>query len=366
MSIQRFSHKNPHNPEGKPTVCVIRYGAIGDTVQAISLLKVLKEEGYHVTFVCAWPGSMLAETDPHIDRLIVQTQNQVPMSQLGHLWLWMERKGNYGKPFDKWVNLTESVENNLLAIPGNVKFGWAPLVRHRTMNFNYLEHQHGLAEIPFRPSYKFYPLPEEVKWREQEQAAMAKRGIKKRILWALAGSSRTHKVYPHMQDIWRHVLQYYPDWGVVTIGDNSTQAFEFGDFATNPRFWAASGRYNLRQTATLVETADIVIGPETGLMSMAAFYPMPKVVLLTHSTIENLTRDWVNTASLWAPNTHCPGRGANLVAACHKMLPTFEGCRQHEKFLTAQCSAETKPEWVWEVLQTCMRTGQAPKWSPPE
>lgn len=364
MSIHRFSHKQDPNPKKLPTACVIRYGAIGDTVQAISLLKVLKEEGYHVTFMCAWPGSQLAETDPHIDRLIVQTQNQVPMGELGHLWLWFEHRGAYGKKFDKWVNLTESVENNLLALPGNVKFAWAPLVRHKAMNFNYLEWQHGLAEIPFRPSYKFYPLPEEIKWRDQELAKMAKRGIKKRIFWALAGSSRTHKIYPHMQEIWRHVLHHYPEWGIVTIGDDSTKPMEVG-FHGESRMWLASGCYNLRQTATLLESADVVVGPETGLMSMAAFYPMPKICILSHSTIENLTRDWVNTTSMWAPKTECPGRGKNLVLACHKMLPNFEGCRQNEKTLVAQCMTEVKPEWVWEAIQTCMRTGEAPKWTPP-
>ena len=364
MATHKFSHKKEPNPEGKPAACVIRYGAIGDTVQAMSLLKVLKEEGYHVTFICAWPGSQIAETDPHIDRLIVQTQNQVPMAQLGHLWIWYEAKGNYGKKFDKWVNLTESVENNLLAIPGNIKFSWAPKVRHDIMNVNYLEHQHGLAEIPYRPSFKFYPTQDEIEWRKREQAAMEKKGIKKRIVWALAGSSRTHKVYPYMEAIWQHVLEYYPDWGVITMGDESTKPMEMR-FQGKDRMWLASGRYNLRQTATLLETADVVIGPETGLMSMAGFYEMPKVLILSHSTVQNLSRDWLNTVSLWAPKTHCPGRGNNLVPACHKMLPTFEGCKQHEKTMVAQCASEIKPEWVWEVLQSAMNTGKAPQWQPP-
>jgi len=365
LSVHRYSWKNPVNPEGKPTVAVVRYGAFGDTVQAMSLVKVLKEEGYHVTFIGQHPSADVVKHDPNIDRLIVQTQNQVPIGQLGHFWLWMENQGAPGgKRFDKWINLTESIEGNLLAMPGNVKFTWSPRARHKLMDFNYLEHQHLVGDVPFRPSFTFYATDEERKWREQERARMKKAGIEKYILWGLAGSSRTHKVYPHSEAVWRHVLKFYPTWGIVTAGDPSTKEFEKG-FDGEPRMWLTSGKYTMRQVMLMMETADVVVGPETGLMSAAGFYPMPKLLVLSHSTITNLSRDWVNCASLYAPETHCPGRGANEAPACHCMLPSFERCRRNEQFGVAQCTVEIKPEWVWEVLQVCMNTGQAPKWSPP-
>jgi hypothetical protein len=233
------------------------------------------------------------------------------------------------------------------------------------MNHNYLEFQHLIAQVKYVPTFTFYPTDEEKRWRDAELARMRKAGIQKFIFWSLAGSSRTHKVYPHAQVIWEHVLQYYPDWGIVTIGDPSCAPFE-GEYKNRQRMWCTSGRYSIRQGMTLQQAADCVVGPETGFMSSAAFLPMPKVVFLSHSTVENLTRDWVNTVSLYAPKTHCPGRGENEAPACHKMLPTFEGCRANDKFGAAQCTVETLPEWTWEVLQTCMRTGSAPSWSPPE
>jgi len=365
MSTHRFSWKDKKNPQGLPTACVVRYGAFGDVVQAASLLAQLKKDGYHVTFMTQHPSHEIVTHDPNIDRLIVQTMNQVPMAVLGHLWLWWQAHGAPGdKPFDKWVNLTESVENNLLAIPGNIKFAWSPIGRHAIMNVNYIEHQHRIGDVPFNPTFKFYSTDEEKRWRDQERARMKKAGIEKYILWALAGSSRTHKVYPHAPAVWDHVLQYYPEWGVVTVGDESCKVLEEG-YAGKTRMWLTSGKYTIRQVMLMLETADVVVGPETGTMSAAGFYPMPKICLLTHSTIENLTRDWVNCTSIWAPNTHCPGRGKNEVLACHKMLPNFEGCLQNPQTLVAQCSTETKPEWMWEALQTCMRTGIAPKWSPP-
>jgi ADP-heptose:LPS heptosyltransferase len=295
----------------------------------------------------------------------VQTPNQVPIQQLGMFWQWFEVYGAPGaKRFDKWINLTESIEANLLAMPGNVKFAWSPSARHAMTNYNYLEFQHLVGNVPYVPTFKFYATEAEVRWRNEERARMKKAGIEKYILWALAGSSRTHKIYPHAPAIWEHVMEHYPKWGVLTVGDPSCVEFEKGHEA-QPRMWPTSSRYTMRQVLLMMETADVVVGPETGVMSAASFYPMPKIVFLSHSTVENLTRDWVNTTSMWAPKTHCPGRGKNEAPACHKMLPSFDGCRRHETYGVAQCAAEILPEWVWAAIQPAMVSGEAPKWQPP-
>lgn len=365
MSVHRFSHKTVLNPQNLPTAALVRYGAYGDLVQSMSLVAQLKKDGYHVTLICQYPGAELVRHDPNIDRLIVQTMNQIPIGALGLFWAWFEARGAPGgKKFDRWINLTESVESNLLISAGNVKFMWAPKARHQFMNHNYLQFQHDIGKVPYNPTFKFYATAEEVKWRDEELRRMKKAGIEKYILWALAGSSRTHKVYPHSAAIWDHVIEHYPGWGVLTVGDPSCAELEKG-FEAKPRMWLTASRYTMRQVLLMLETAAVVVGPETGTMSAAAFYPMPKIVFLSHSTVENLTRDWINTTSLWAPKTECPGRGKNEVLACHKMLPTFEGCRRHEQFGVAQCSAEILPEWTWSVIQECMMSGEAPKWQPP-
>lgn len=368
MSKHLFSHKKKLNPEGLKTACVIRYGAIGDLVQAMSLVTQLKRDGYHVTLVAQHPGTEAVKHDPNIDHFVVQTQNQVPISQLGFFWKWFEERGAPGeKKFDKWVNLTESVESNLLIQPGNIKFVWNPKARAAYMSgHNYLAFQHLIGDVPYNPSFKFYPTEEERRWREQERERMKKAGIEKYIFWCLAGSSRTHKVYPHSAVLWNHVLEYYPNWGVMTIGDPTCYEFE-KSHEGKPRMWLTSRTYTLRQAFTMMETADVVFAPETGLASAAAWYDMPKVISLSHSSIENLTRDWRNTSSIYSPRTTCPGRGSvpGEVLNCNLMLPAFEGCRRSEVTGVAQCVTDTKPEWVWEMLQVCMKTGRAPKWEPP-
>ena len=76
MSKHKFSWKNPR-PE--KTVAVVRYGAIGDNIQASSILPWLKEQGYHVTFYCqSGQGHEAIKHDPHIDRFIIQDKDAVP------------------------------------------------------------------------------------------------------------------------------------------------------------------------------------------------------------------------------------------------------------------------------------------------
>lgn len=358
------SWKIDTNPQKLPKAAVTRFGAFGDVAQAASVCASLKRQGYHVTMFASWPSSEIVAKDPNIDELHVQLQDQVPMQMLGHYWVWLKNKFK-GKGFEKWVNLTESVEGNLLATEGIIKFEWPPLARHKAMNRNYLEVQHELAGTPYEPSFKFYPTEDETKWAKEEILRMKKAGIEQFILWGLAGSSRSHKIWPYIDEIFKHVLKYYPQWGIATVGDGSCVELEKG-FETEPRIWKTSGKWNMRQVLTMLDYARVVVGPETGLMSAAAFYDIPKIVFLSHSTIENLTRDWVKTTSLYAPYTWCPGRGKNEAPACHSMHSKFEPmCRRHEVMGTAQCVAEILPEWCWTHLQKAMIEGDGGEFIPP-
>ena len=101
--------------------------------------------------------------------------------------------------------------------------------------------------------------------------------------------------------------------------------------------------------------ADMVIGPETGVLNAVSHEPMPKVCFLSHSTVENLTRDWNNTKSLWARETHCPGRGQNEVAACHQLHYDWSHCKQASgedglPMGIAQCQAEITADMAYDAI----------------
>lgn len=71
---------------------------------------------------------------------------------------------------------------------------------------------------------------------------------------------------------------------------------------------------------TFARVADLVVGSETGVMNAVAFLNVPKIVTLSHSSHENLTRDWVNCSALTPVNTPC--------YPCHRMQYGFEFCHK--------------------------------------
>jgi hypothetical protein len=87
---------------------------------------------------------------------------------------------------------------------------------------------------------------------------------------------------------------------------------------------------------------------------------MPKVVFLSHSSAENLTRDWDNTTPLAAPATHCPGRGDNEAPACHQLHYNWSNCQQAKDaegnlMGVAQCQAEITADDAYNVIAPIIR-----------
>src|SRR4051812_36021838 len=66
------------NPGGKKRLLIVRFGAIGDQVQTASVLPLLKEQGYHVTYMTTPEAQQVLLHNPHIDDWIIQDKDQVP------------------------------------------------------------------------------------------------------------------------------------------------------------------------------------------------------------------------------------------------------------------------------------------------
>jgi len=143
----RFGYQAP-KPE--KTAAVVRYGAFGDLIQASSVIALLKKQGYHTTLYTTKPGYTVTKHDPNIDKFIIQGKDQVPNHALPHFWDAISQK------YDKFVNLSESVEGSLLALEGRTQHTWPKNLRHKMLNVNYLEFAHDLAEVPYEFKQKFY------------------------------------------------------------------------------------------------------------------------------------------------------------------------------------------------------------------
>jgi ADP-heptose:LPS heptosyltransferase/predicted SAM-dependent methyltransferase len=333
-------HFSWRNDKPKKTACVVRYGAFGDLLQTSSVCAGLKAQGYHVTLMTSPPGHAVIEFDPNIDAFYLQDKDQVPNHMLGDYWAY------HSKKYDKWVQLSESVEACLLSIPGKTPHLWSPAARHRYMNHNYVEFSHLIAGLPHKPQVRFYPRPAERQWAQAERARLGGAPL---VLWALAGSS-VHKTWDGLDRTVASILTEFPDSHVVFVGGPDAAILEQG-WENERRVHCKSGKYSIRETMSLLEFVDMAIGPETGVMNAMSQLPQPKVLFLSHSTEENLCRDWVNTTSVASESTHCPGRGMNEAPACHMLHYTWEFCKQHPERGIAQCQADIDGEAAWQAIR---------------
>lgn len=316
--------------EGK-TCAVVRYGAFGDLMMASSIFPHLKAQGYRVTLFTMPIGEEVVRHDPNIDEIVIQDKDQVPNNQLVEFWAHLSKK------YDKFVNLSESVEGVWLALPGRSNHRWPHELRHKYLNRNYLEFTHELAGVDGELKQAFYPTLEEKAWARAQRDRMGKFVV----MWSLAGSS-VHKTWPYLDEIIARALLEFPEVEFVLVGDAVCQMLEQG-WENEKRVHLRSGKWSIRQSLTFTAMADLLIGPETGVMNAAANLPVKKIVTLSHSSVENLTKHWLNTFSLAPKNTAC--------YPCHMLHSNgFEHCPRDERTGCAACQADISADQMWEVM----------------
>ena len=317
-------------PQPENTCGIVRLGGFGDMIQTSSILPGLKEQGYHVTIMTTGGGHDMLKNDPHVDRFLIQDKDQVPNEELPEFWDVQRRK------FDRFINLSETVEGAFLAIPGRAQSGWPHHVRQRMMNVNYMEFLHFLAEVPPPPRPAFYPTDFEKRWAKKQREKLHGRVI----LWTLSGSSN-HKSWPYMDQIIARTLLKYPDVHFVLVGDNACRILEVG-WEKDPNVWCRSGEWSIRETLSFAQTVDLVIGPETGVLNAVSMTQIPKIVMLSHSSTENLSKHWENAFSLEPIDCEC--------FPCHILHYGWDKCRRAE---------DDRPAWIKGIWPVSMTSGAA-------
>ncbi len=330
---------------------VVRYGAFGDTLQAASVLPALKAEGWHITFNTSARGHDMARHDPHVDAFLVQDEGQVPERLLGEYWKRLAKR------YDRVVNLCESVEGTLLPEKNRVAFFWPDDVRRKVMNANYVEFIHTLAQVPMPPRVHFYETGEEQAKARLKRDATA-RGLP--FVMICATGSSVHKRYPYLPDLIGLMLKH-ANVAFVTVGDATAAEYETSSAFAVLKCWTElqpeqieamtldervaaihrlpgikgrwlplAGKMAIRDTLALAKQSDVVFGPETGVLNAVSMLPrVHKVVMLSHSSHTNLTRDWESTIAI-TPKVPC--------YPCHRLHRDHEFCPQDPETQVAICT----------------------------
>lgn len=353
---------------GKKTVCVIRYGGIGDCMQAMSVFPWFRENGWHTTFMTGVNGEAIAQHDPNVDEIWTQDVGQVPDQDLLEYWQRL------GGEFDKVVNLCEAVEGTLLGIPGRRDHALPHAARALVKDVNYHEMIHAIAGAPMPMRQDFYHTPEELTWaRDLRQKVDGPV-----IVYCPMGTS-VHKLWPHCADFFSHVIDTHPTAIILSLGGKQEQqTFErpvleklchhyagrsYEDLRALPlvalapmltaalgrkRFFWHAGLWDIRQTAAFLRVgADVIVGPETGMMNIAGPMDVAKILLLSHSSHEMLSKHWTNTIAI--PSTGC------RESPCRRMQYDWTYCYRDEKTKAAVCAAAISGAEIADIALSILK-----------
>lgn len=323
-------YREPEKPE--KTLGLVRLGAHGDALWVSAVLPYLKEQGYHITLYTQRQGEAALRHDPHIDRIICQPDEifgnalDAGMVQSAY-WLHEEKK------YDRFINLVGVVERGTLAHLTDFAFYFSKEQRDRLMNRNYMEAVFEWCGVPFDPNHRvrFYPSPEEWEW-----AANYAGELDGPLVLINPAGSTWPKFWPHAE----RLMELLDAQGInsVLVGDLRGKRYK-----APPRGRVLGMDVDIRKVFTLARFAAVVVGTESAIVNSVSHEECAKIVFLSHSSEENLTKYWKNTVSFSPVALPC--------YPCHRIHMTPDYCTL-TKSGNAACQEAATPELV---AQACVQ-----------
>jgi ADP-heptose:LPS heptosyltransferase len=300
----------PIKPKAPKRACIVRYGALGDMVMITPLIKKLHEDGYEVTMNITPYAAPIIENNPYVSNIVYQEREAIPNRDLGGYW------AEWAKEYDKYINLSESIEGRLLKVEGRKDFHTTKSFREAACgSTNYYDWTMKLGGYPSstgtRGELFFSP-------QERREAARAKKELDGKFVigWGMNGSSH-HKVYPLTEPVLVDFLDRHPDAVAYLLGGPEAQKYEFD----HPQAMKTCGQWDLRKTLAFIAlVADCMVGPESMAMNVAACTDVPKITFLSHSNHENLCKYWTHDYCL------APDQAIAACYPCHQLHYTLESC----------------------------------------
>lgn len=306
---------------------VARLGGVGDNLIAASVLKPLKKLGYKTEVITSEYAHSVYYNNPWLDKLSVKKEGDIPGGEEGQRW-FLSRANEY----ERFVHLSHSCEVRHSLQRAQTAFWWPQDYRRKLCAGSFLETVCDIAGVPYDFGPLFHPTQD-----EKDRALKTKETIGGPYLaWALAGS-RLDKIYPYAAAA---ICRIIKELGitVVMIGAGPDQ-YKFSEIiaqevkrsnsslkglerALSPTDADPGGHqhWSIRRSLTQACFADLVVTPDTGVGWAVAFEPMPKIVMVSHASAENITKHWVNTTTLHADPVRVP------CWPCHRLHDSIDTC----------------------------------------
>lgn len=295
----------PPKPRTSKRACIARYGAIGDMIMITPLIRQLAEDGYEVTMNITPYCVEVLKNNPYVSNIVLQERDMIPNQDLGQYW------SEWIPDYDKYINLSESIEGKLLKVEGRNDFyttkAWRESVTHKNY-YDFTASLGGYPELTGKCGELYFSNSE----KKEAQFMRDKFKDKFMVMWALKGSSH-HKLYPLLEPTLNEWLQDKPDAVVMLVGSESDAQYQFD----HPQVIPLAGRMKLRDVFAFMPHADLIVGPESAITNASGCFQTPKIILLSHSSCENLCKHFPNHVCL-KPETACH--------PCHALHYSLESC----------------------------------------
>lgn len=145
----------------------------------------------------------------------------------------------------------------------------------------------------------------------------------------------------------------YPDVHVVLVGDEYGKILEAG-WEKERRVHCHSGRWSIRESMSFAEVADIIIGTETGLLNAAGSMDAFKIVTLSHSSPNALTKHWKNVITLEQPkDIGCNKHPCFQLHGAEGSSP-WTDCPQEKDTGTALCQYFISPDRMFNAIESVL------------
>jgi len=282
-------------------ILIVRIGAYGDAIITTPLVRYLVGQGHEIVYLGSEQSEEVLRHNPRISKFVYHERDSVANDKLGEYF----EKVRIEQGCERTIDLCESIEVRLALAHDYPQWNWPKKERAAYADINYYEYafttacnQHPdiiggmeLSEDMFMPEMFF--SEEEEEWASEER----KKNIGKKVMmWGLSGSGR-QKTYPYTPYVVSDLVKKHKNLKVILVGGGSCQLLEAG-FPKNDRIVRRSGEYSFRQSALLSKYVDLVVSPDTGFLHAAGCWATPKLGLLTHTTIENITKHFQNDFSI--------------------------------------------------------------------
>jgi ADP-heptose:LPS heptosyltransferase len=320
-----------------PDILVFRDGnAIGDALQAAAVAMEFKLQNpdKRVALMVKGGNPMTAvENTPNIDLMKIADciGNDLAAS---FITFWESRVPHM-------INLDWSVEGELLKYKGRRDYWWTHAQRKAHCGKSYNQNVATLSGLKNIPNIQFFAKAE-----DEAHAATLIDG--EYIAIQLRGSA-VHKWYPFMGEFAAMAIK--SGYKVVLLGEGGSLPLELAirekvDWLCGETKGLVSlvGKLNLGQSVSVAKRAQVVIGPETGLMVALCHEPIPKVLLVSHSAPSNFD-DWNNIVCV-SGNAPC--------WPCHRHHDSHDFCPQDKASKAAACQAEIPPAAIMEALKLAL------------